>query len=139
MSRFSRALKVGAIIAATIIGAQVNASGAAARANNANPVVILPAWRDYAQNVVLRLRDWLAADKQVQRLRIDEHISADITALVWISGDGKVARLTTHNLGVKTTQVIVRAVEGRDIGELPPIDMPQPLRLRFAFKRGSQQ
>lgn len=93
-----------------------------------------PIWTEYAQYVLFRVRDWLAADNGVQCLRDAKELPPQVTASVWITANGRLDRIVAHSLDTKAADTISHAVEGRAL-DVPPPDMPQPLRLRFTFKR----
>jgi hypothetical protein len=119
----------------TVLGVQMRAPAATAQDHIQSTAEALPVWRNYAQTVLFRIRDWIGADDGVRRVRDAKELPPEVTASVWISEDGTVTRIATHSLDVKAADAIRRAVEGHNVGEGPPENMPQPLRLRFTFKR----
>ncbi len=121
-------------IVVTALGAQMGVPAAETQGNVLVTAKALPVWSEYAQYVLFRVRDWLAADKGIQRLRAAKELPPEIIASVWITADGKVDRIVTRSLDPKAATAIRHAAEGHAI-DVPPPDMPQPLRLRFSFKR----
>ncbi len=98
------------------------------------------AWRDYAQHVQERFRDWLGSSEDiVQSLRGStperagqaEH-APSVVARVWITADGKVAHVKIAGLGNEASETLRAALEGKDIGQAPPEGMAQPLHLKLS-------
>ncbi len=121
-------------IVIVVLGAQMSVPSAEAQNHVRAATDAPPIWIEYAQYVLFRVRDWLTADDRVQRLRDAKDLPPEVVASIWIAADGKVSRIAAHSLEAKTADAIRHAVEGRVL-DVPPPDMPQPLRLRFTFKR----
>jgi hypothetical protein len=129
-------LVVGAAIVAHPAGAQ--------NLQYRSPDNVPVAWVRYAELVQYRLTEWLAADNEtVARFHLflqEKSAAADgppenLLVKVWVAPDGKIDRIEAPSLNNQQTDADLRAILGQgDVGEAPPADMLQPLRLRLTLK-----
>ncbi len=101
-------------------------------------------WVRYAELVQYRFKDWLAADDEVAyrfhlflaNRVINEATPPDsLIVQVWIATTGKVDRIEFPPLKDPQANDDLRLILSRgNIGEPPPSDMLQPLRLKLSLK-----
>jgi hypothetical protein len=98
------------------------------------------AWRDYAQLVQARLREWLVGDdvirpfQEAAQNREGQYKSAPkAIAKLWISAEGRVERANIIGLNEGAAAKLRAAIEGQNIGAPPPADMLLPLNLRLSI------
>jgi hypothetical protein len=136
----------GLTLGGLTLGLGATALPAGAMAQNLDyrsPSTVPPAWSRFAMLVQYRFKQWLAADNEVAyrfHLYLENRVINEpgplepLVVAVWISGDGKVQRVDFPALPDKQANADLHLIlERGDIGEPPPPDMLQPLRLKLAL------
>src|SRR5579864_6937114 len=102
-----------------------------------------PSWIQFAKRVKFRFEDWIGADDAVAnrfRSYVREHAGKDdgppreLEVRAWLNPDGTVERVTFASLKNAQADDDLRTILKRgNIGEAPPPEMLQPLKLRFSL------
>ncbi len=122
-------------------GAVGEVAGPGPDTNQRSPQDVPASWRDFAQRVQARCRDWLAADDDlVKRFHVSmENLPAKdsgataVVAKLWIAPDGKIDRADFEGLDSAASVNLRAILMSHELGEQPPADMLQPLRLKLSL------
>lgn len=85
----------------------------------------------YASQLQRQVEDALLDDEDIRRK------DYSVVARIWVSDDGSIRRaeLATSTGSSKTDRILLSRIEGLPpLSELPPDDMPQPIRLRISSR-----
>ena len=103
-----------------------------------------PAWGQFAKLVKYRFEEWIAADDVIaNRFRAwvkaanaaDKATPSSLVVKAWLNPDGTVERVTFPALNDERANSDLRLVLTRgNIGEPPPLEMIQPINLRFSLR-----
>jgi len=132
-----------AIAAACALLALVSAAAAAQTSPFRDPASAPPSWTQFAKLVKYRFEEWLGADDAIAarfRVYLKAHAGASdgppptLIVQAWVSPDGSVERVSFPTLGdAGATKDLTTILSSGNIGERPPPEMLQPIRLRFSL------
>jgi hypothetical protein len=100
-----------------------------------------PAWSQFAQLLQYRFREWLAADNDTAyrfHLYLENRVINEseppkaLPVSAWIGADGAIKRIEFPSLQNKQAdEDLYLILSSGNIGEAPPSDMLQPVRLKL--------
>lgn len=109
------------------------------KSGNNGPVISRPSasqFYSYTSKIKSRIEDALNSDKDLYSA------SYRVEVYIWLTSDGRIDKLELHKpSGVVATDELIRTALAtvKSIGESPPADMPQPVKLRITSKAASGQ
>ena len=119
------------------------APAAVAQTPMRDPASVPPSWTQFAQLVKYRFEEWLSADDAIAarfRVYLKAHAGASdgppatLIVQAWVNPDGSVERVSFPAFGDPGATRDLQTILSRgNIGERPPPEMLQPLRLRFGL------
>jgi hypothetical protein len=123
-------------------GAATLPAAAAGQANDYQPTDNAPAaWRQFAEQTQLRIRERLATDdgsvRQLNRL-LDERRAIDgnplnVVVKIWVSPVGAVERLEFDTLDMEVASNLRAVLIGSSLHASPPQNMLQPMHLMLSL------
>lgn len=109
------------------------------KSGNTGPVIGKPGaaqFYSYTNKIKSRIEDALNSDKDLYSA------SYRVEVYIWLTVDGRIDKLELHKpSGAAATDELIRTAltTVKSIGESPPADMPQPVKLRITSKAASGQ
>ena len=113
----------------------------AAAQTTVSPANAPPTWAQFAKLVKYRFEEGLSSDDPISaRFRVYLKAQAGasdgppdtLTVAIWIKPDGAIERVSFPPFGdAGATKDLTKILTGAKIGEAPPADLVQPIRLRF--------
>ncbi len=102
-----------------------------------------PSWAQFSKLVKYRFETWIAANDAIAK-RLRTHLTNEsrheggsqpvIEVHVWLNPDGTVERIVASSLNDAQADADLQTILKRgNIGEAPPPEMLQPIKLRFAL------